>query len=333
MYGERARALAAAALPGRPVVDLGCGPGGYALDLAARAVVGIDAAGAMLALARTDELCVRGDLEALPFAYQSLGGAWARNTYLHVPGPRLPAALAHLHHALAVGAPLTMCVLAGGDHTSDDDLPGRAFFGWEATDHLQDVVVGAGFEDVVIEEVGRQRWVTATRGRTLPDFVGPDMRLLVCGLNPSVVAADAGYGYAGPSNRFWKAAVAAGVVTRPRQPWAMLTADRVGMTDLVKRATPRSSELDADEYRQGAARVERLVGWLQPQAVGFVGLEGWRAAVDRKSTAGWQPHGFGGVPAYVMPSSSGLNAGTTPAQVADHLRSARAGPERGPAPA
>ena len=39
------------------------------------------------------------------------------------------------------------------------------------------------------------------------------MRLFVCGLNPSVYSADAGVGFARPGNRFWPAALAAGIVT------------------------------------------------------------------------------------------------------------------------
>jgi len=35
-----------------------------------------------------------------------------------------------------------------------------------------------------------------------------------------------------------------------------------------------------------------------------------------------QPEGFGGVPAYVMPSTSGLNAHSRPADLAEHLRAA-----------
>jgi TDG/mug DNA glycosylase family protein len=164
----------------------------------------------------------------------------------------------------------------------------------------------------------------ARRRGTLPDFVGPGMRLLVCGLNPSLVAVEAGYGYAGPSNRFWPAAVAAGVVSVPREPVHALLVDGVGMTDLVKRATPRADELDAEEYRVGARRVERMVRRLQPGAVVFVGLAGWRAAVDRKAAPGRQPDGFGGVPTYVMPSTSGLNARTTLVELIAHLKAAAA---------
>jgi TDG/mug DNA glycosylase family protein len=150
------------------------------------------------------------------------------------------------------------------------------------------------------------------------------MRLLMCGLNPSIVSADRGFGYARGTNRFWRAAVEARVVTDPKNPWRALTVDRVGMTDLVKRPTVSSKELSADEYRAGARRVERLVAWLRPKAVCFVGLEGWRAAGDPKAKAGLQAQPFGGAPAYVMPSTSGLNAHSRMADLVDHLRAAYA---------
>ena len=56
----------------------------------------------------------------------------------------------------------------------------------------------------------------------------------------------------------------------------------------------------------------------------FVGLAGYRAAVDRRAQPGRQPEPFGGVPAYVMPSTSGLNARTARAELVDHLRAALA---------
>ncbi|MGH9090602.1 MAG: methyltransferase domain-containing protein, partial [Acidimicrobiales bacterium] len=310
-----------------PVADLGCGPGGYApaLGSAGHAVVGVDAARAMLDLAGPSERRLQADLEALPLATGSLGAAWARHAYLHVPPDRLPLALAQVHRALAVGAPAALSFVDGPDFVADDELPGRVFFGWHAGD-LDDVLAGAGFVDVRVEAGGGTLWATARRGRTLPDVVGPGMRLLVCGLNPSLVAADAGVGFASPTNRFWRAAVAAGAVSRPRDPWRALLHDGVGMTDLVKRATPRASELDPAEYAAGAARVARVVERLRPRAVCFVGLAGWRAAVDRRAVAGWQPAGFAGAPAYVMPSSSGLNARATPDELARHLRAALAPP-------
>lgn len=162
----------------------------------------------------------------------------------------------------------------------------------------------------------------ARRARTLPDTVGPGMRLLVCGLNPSLYAADAGVGFARPGNRFWPAALAAGIVSVDRDPDHALHHHDVGMTDLVKRATVAAGELAPEEYRAGLRRVERLVAWLRPRAICVVGLAGWRTAVERRATAGVQRRPLAGVPVYLMPSTSGLNARTPPAEHAEHLRRA-----------
>jgi hypothetical protein len=54
----------------------------------------------------------------------------------------------------------------------------------------------------------------------------------------------------------------------------------------------------------------------------FVGLAGWRAAVDRNASPGWQPREIGGQPAYVMPSTSGLNASAQLPDLIGHFREA-----------
>ena len=218
------------------------------------------------------------------------------------PDPTLlPLALADVHRATPVGVGVVL------------RLP--------PLDRAGELVAGAGFDvKGITPEPGSGRLqVDATRARTLPDVVGPGMRVLVCGLNPSLVAADAGYGYAGPTNRFWPAAVAAGLVSRPRDPLHALSTHGVGMTDLVKRATPGAGELTADEYRGGVQRVAGLVAWLRPSLVLFVGLAGWRAAVGRRAAPGLQPHLFGGSAAYVMPSTSGLNAHSRLADLTAHM--------------
>jgi TDG/mug DNA glycosylase family protein len=325
---DEVRSLAAAVVGDEPVVDLGCGAGLH-LPYLPRPAIALDAAEAMVRLAREtapDVWAVQADLEALPFRRGALGGAWARASYLHVRREHLPRALADLHQARASGAPAHLLLLQG-DHDGelpDDDFAGRWFAAWDP-DALHDVLVGAGFDVQACATDPTSHWLHArvVRGRTLPDTVGPGMHVLVCGLNPSVYAADAGVGFARPGNRFWPAALAAGLVTVDRDARAALAAG-VGMTDVVKRATPRADELTRDEYRSGLARVERLVRWLEPGAVCFVGLAGWRAAVDRKAVAGVQPDGIGGRPAYVMPSTSGLNARVPLDELADHLRAALA---------
>lgn len=328
-----ARAVAFGAITGRPVLDLGCGPGWFTTALDPAGAIALDAAGAMLDLVATHAPTARrvqADLTRLPFRRGALGGAWAAKSYVHVPRRHTPLALADLHRALPVGAPVNLTAFVGdADHEpfADDTFAGRRFSLWTA-EQLTDVLTGAGFADIAVHGGGEsttgrdEHIVEATRARTLADTVGPDMALLIVGLNPSLNAADAGVGFAFGGNRYWPAALAAGLVTRDRDPDHALRTHGIGMTDVVKRATARADELHPDEYRAGLARLDRLVGWLQPRAVCFVGLAGWRAAVDRKAKPGVQPTALGGRPVYVMPSTSGLNARSTPADLAEHLRHA-----------
>jgi double-stranded uracil-DNA glycosylase len=313
---DEARAFGAGVPPGAWRADLGSGTGRYTPYLGAP-VVALDAAGAMLALAETGHR-VRADLEALPLRRGALSGAWANVSYQHVPRPRLPLALARLHDAMQVGAPLWVSMAVP---SADDDFPGRLFERWDLAEACR-LLTGAGFAVDRADVDGDSPRLGGVRLRTLPDIVGPGMRVLVCGLNPSLYSADRGLGFARPGNRFWPAALAAGLVTRDRDPWHALAAHGVGFTDLVKRATTRADELTADEYRDGVARVRWLVGLLRPAVVCMVGLTGWRAAVDRRAVAGPQAEGLGGVPVYVMPNTSGVNAHAQVADLAGHLAAA-----------
>lgn len=323
---ERALALRSRCVAGLPRIDLGCGHGPYLAELG-RPVVALDAARPLLDIARRENphaLAVVGDLGRLPFRRASLVGGWARNSYLHLAHEALPLALADLHAALVPGSPLTMSMHSREHATATpDEFPGRFFALWEQP-ALSEVVAGAGFDLHSVSAEGDVLWVEAERARTIPDFVGAGMRVLVCGLNPSLVSADAGFGYAGPTNRFWPAALASGLLRVPRQPVLGLARDGVGMTDLVKRATANAASITPEEYRAGAQRVGRLVGRLRPGLVLFVGLSGWRAAVDRRARAGLQPERFAGAPAYVMPSTSGLNAHARMEDLVDHMRRALA---------
>ncbi|HLT68962.1 MAG TPA: mismatch-specific DNA-glycosylase [Acidimicrobiales bacterium] len=288
------------------------------------------------------------DPGALPVRPGSLGGLRLGGALEHLRPEDVPMALAGAHRALAVGGRLELAVAADGEDGRDGDNGATAPPGatrWRPG-ALEDLLVGAGFTVEVLDRApagapppagrpalggdgrspsppGTARLaVRARRARSLPDTVGPGMRLLVCGLNPSLYAADAGVGFARPGNRFWPAALAAGIVTVDRSPDRALRDHGVGMTDLVKRATVAAAELTADEYRAGLARIERLVRWLRPGALCVVGLAGWRAAADRRARPGVQPGGLGGVPVYVMPSTSGLNARTSLGELTDHLRAA-----------
>jgi TDG/mug DNA glycosylase family protein len=191
------------------------------------------------------------------------------------------------------------------------------------------MVTGAGFDVVGVD---LDDAIDAVRARTLPDYVGPAMSLLMVGLNPSPYAADAGVGFARPGNRFWPAMIRAGLATRPRDPRHLLLAHRIGLTDMVKRATPGVRDIAPEEFVTGMGRIERLAGWLVPEAVCFLGVTGWRHAVDRSAACGWQARRIGGRPVYVMPNPSGANAHVRPDDLVAHLLAA-AGHHRPPRPA
>ena len=221
-----------------------------------------------------------------------------------------------LRRTLSVDA--TVDVRVGGG------APGPA---WErAIDGWRDLAIGAGFAVESVDETDRHIDLRLRAQRSLADTVGPDMALLVCGLNPSVHAADAGLGFVTANNRFWPAVRGAGLASLDRDPVHALRHHGLGMTDIVKRATPRAAELRSAEYRSGLARLDRLCAWLRPRAALMVGLAGWRAAADRTATTGWQERELGGCPVYVMPSTSGLNARTSLDDLTEHLRRAATGP-------
>ena len=294
--------------------------------------IGVDLSFQMLRQDGPGDDLVNGDMMQLPFRRESFGGVWASRTLVHIPLTEAPIVLAELHRVLRTGTHASFWVFEGDQERGpfpDDPLPGRTFSLWPPQ-VFERALIGAGF---AIEAFDRwtattgypQITATVTREWSLPDYVAGDMKVLICGLNPSPSSADSGVGFFKAGNRFWPAALQAGLVSRDRDPRHALTAHGIGMTDMVKRPTRRADELDRAEYQLGVERLQHLVAWLQPEVVCMVGLAGWRAAVDRKAQRGWQPDGLGGRPVYLMPSTSGLNAHDTVDTLAEHLRLALAG--------
>lgn len=182
-----------------------------------------------------------------------------------------------------------------------------------------DLLTGAGFVATDDSSTG----LPVERQWTLADTVGPNMAVLIVGLNPSPSSADNGVGFARPGNRFWPAVLAAGLATIDRDPVAALKDHGMGMTDVVKRTTRKASEVHADEFRTGLARVTRLIERTTPNVVAFVGLAGWRTAMNRTAVSGWQAETLGGRPVYLLPSTSGLNASSQLPDFIDHFTAIR----------
>ncbi len=166
----------------------------------------------------------------------------------------------------------------------------------------------------------------ACRGMEVPDLLGDDVRLLFVGINPGLWTAATQTHFAHPANRFYPALLRAGIITQAVDPSAGMTdEDRdhlrsrgIGITNLVRRATARASELDDDELREGGRRLESLVARLRPRVVAVAGITAYRAAFSmRRAVPGRQPADLNGSELWVVPNPSGLNAHETIATLAE----------------
>ncbi|HVL95527.1 MAG TPA: G/U mismatch-specific DNA glycosylase [Solirubrobacteraceae bacterium] len=147
--------------------------------------------------------------------------------------------------------------------------------------------------------------------KPLPDIVAPGLRVLFCGINPSLLSAQRGHNFARPGDRFWPALHGAGFTPRRLRPEEdrELLRHGLGITNLVSRPTAAASELGDDELRAGAAELEALVARYRPRVVAIVGLGAWRTGFSRpRATVGLQAQRIGGRPVWVLPNTSGLNA-------------------------
>ena len=165
----------------------------------------------------------------------------------------------------------------------------------------------------------------AFRDRSVPDLVGPGVRLLFVGINPGLWTAATQTHFAHPGNRFYPALLLAGILDRaPDRNRGATEADRayvmergIGITNLVHRATARADELSPAELRAGVQRLAQVVAEQRPAVVAFAGITAFRVAFGRPTAQpGRQPEDLAGAEVWVVPNPSGLNAHETTASLA-----------------
>jgi TDG/mug DNA glycosylase family protein len=78
------------------------------------------------------------------------------------------------------------------------------------------------------------------RDATVPDLVGPGLRLLFVGINPGLWTAAVQTHFARPGNRFYPALQQAGIVDRRIDPGAGMTDDDRPTSSAVASASPTS---------------------------------------------------------------------------------------------
>jgi TDG/mug DNA glycosylase family protein len=160
--------------------------------------------------------------------------------------------------------------------------------------------------------------------QALADLVGPDLRVLFCGINPGMLSGELGLHFARTGNRFWKLLCAGGFtesVLSPAEQY-ILPELGVGITNLVERVTAAASELRSSELREGATQLEAKVAMLRPRCVAVLGLQAYRTAFLRpRATIGPQPERLGRALLWLLPNPSGLQARYQVPAMSDMYRS------------
>lgn len=148
-------------------------------------------------------------------------------------------------------------------------------------------------------------------GKTVPDVIAPDLRVLFCGINPGLYTAAVGHHFARPGNRFWPALHKSGFTDRLLSPFdeAELLQLGLGVTNVVARATAAASELTKDDFTKGGGRLRAKVLRYRPQFVAVLGVGAYREAFAKpKALIGEQEERIHAARVWVLPNPSGLNA-------------------------
>jgi G:T/U-mismatch repair DNA glycosylase len=113
--------------------------------------------------------------------------------------------------------------------------------------------------------------------RTLPDYLRRGMKLIVVGCNPADRWARAGHYYAGRTNPFWPLLYDSGILPEslPYTDDKRLIEFGIGLTDLVKRATRNTGDLDRQEIAEGRILLaQKLEEYAPPACPGTSRLAG-----------------------------------------------------------
>jgi TDG/mug DNA glycosylase family protein len=153
--------------------------------------------------------------------------------------------------------------------------------------------------------------IAAAAGKTVPDVIAPDLRVLFCGINPGLYTAAVGHHFARPGNRFWPALHRSGFTPHQLSPFdeIELLQTGVGITNVVARATATAAELTRADFIEGGRKLRAKVRRYQPKILAVLGVGAYREAFDRpKALIGPQEELIGNSQIWVLPNPSGLNA-------------------------
>ena len=152
--------------------------------------------------------------------------------------------------------------------------------------------------------------IQAAVNQTVPDIIAPQLKVLLCGINPSLYSAAVGHHFARPGNRFWPALQAAGITDRLYSPFEdhLLLALGYGITNIVDRATARADQLAEAELMAGQQALMQKLDEQQPQVLAILGISAYRTAFHQPKAKIGRQSDLPACQLWVLPNPSGLNA-------------------------
>jgi TDG/mug DNA glycosylase family protein len=161
----------------------------------------------------------------------------------------------------------------------------------------------------------------------LPDYLRPNLDLIIVGINPGLRSGATGHHYAGPGNHFWPLLHESGLVDEPLtyNDDARVLEWNIGLTNMVARTTRSLDDLTIDELRAGAKALQRKLLRYRPRIVAFNGKRIYEVFAARPCKFGLQDERVAGARTpsglvYVMPSTSARTASYQRADKLKHFR-------------
>jgi double-stranded uracil-DNA glycosylase len=144
----------------------------------------------------------------------------------------------------------------------------------------------------------------------VPEYVGPDCRVIFCGINPGHWSARAKAPFANPRNDFWRLLHAAGFTPRVLEPHEApeLVPLGIGLTNAAGRTTRGAGDLRRADFAGAAERLEWIARTIRPDVIAFVGKAAYTGTFGGRAELGLQERRLDDTALFVLPSTSPANA-------------------------
>ncbi|RYX86686.1 G/U mismatch-specific DNA glycosylase [bacterium] len=153
--------------------------------------------------------------------------------------------------------------------------------------------------------------LAAAAGQTMADILAPDLRVVFCGINPSVYSVVVGHHFARPGNRFWPTLHASGFTPRRFSPDedGKLIELGLGITNVAEPSSTAAADLSNEQIKEGGKILRAKIEKFEPKVLAVLGITAYRLAFDEpKAKMGLQEKTVGNTRIWVLPNPSGLNA-------------------------